>query len=800
MNRALSYSDHALRVLEFDRVRDILSSLANSSEGRRLLSDVIPCSTSGAARELLAEAGECMDALRFDDPLPSVDIEELTGIFPFLSIDGYNLGIEAIVAVAGNLEVARSIKRYFEPRADKYPLVSAVAEPLSSHDDFVRDVRRMITPDLHIADDATPELRSIRRRLAGARDALRKLVERKLNSLPDEIVSERVVTMRNGRFVIPVRDSMKNRVSGAVQDRSQSGRTLFIEPLESIESNNEVRELELAEQAEIERILIQLSRCIAAMADDIKLNQNILVRLDTIIAKARFGVRVDGVIPVIKDNPDLLIRKGRHPILEWKYRKAGEQSAVVPLDIELSGSAVTVVITGPNAGGKTVALKTVGLLTVMALAGIPVPAGENTAVFAPAGLYADIGDEQSIEDDLSTFSSHMKNIVTIFREAAPGSLVLLDELGGATNPVDGEAIALAVLKKLTALRAITLATTHHSGLKVFAHETAGVVNASMEFDRERLRPTFVFRMGMPGSSYAFEIAARMGMPEDVLSDAESFAGGERKSLEGLIAKMEEHAKRAENERKLAESERLTTETVRRDYEAKLEDFRHKRQELMQEAVAASQAIVGDANRAIETAIRVIKEKNASHEAIIEAKTIIREKTEEIRKQASKLRKKRPKHVRDPIETPAVGMTVWVESIGADAVVERVLDGGRKAQIRVGKSTATLIVQAGDLFKSDAPEKKEKQVVTVNVKSSGVDSYEIDLRGMVFDEARDELDIFLDRLHVSGYETAYIIHGKGTGALRKKIGAYLEKHPYVESQRLGEWNEGSSGVTVVTLAK
>jgi len=264
--------------------------------------------------------------------------------------------------------------------------------------------------------------------------------------------------------------------------------------------------------------------------------------------------------------------------------------------------------------------------------------------------------------------------------------------------------------------------------------------------------------------------------------------------------MEEHAKRAENERKLAESERLTTETVRRDYEAKLEDFSDKKQEPKQEAVAASQAIVGDANRAIETAIRVIKEKNASHESIIEAKAIVGEKTEEIRKQASKLRKKRPKHMRGPIETPAVGMTVWVESIGADAVVERVLDGGRKAQIRVGKSTATLIVQAGDLFKSDAPEKKEKQVVTVNVKSSGVDSYEIDLRGMVFDEARDALDIFLDRLHVSGYETACIIHGKGTGALRKKIGAYLEKHPYVERQRLGEWNEGSSGVTVVTLAK
>ena len=800
MSRTLSYSGHALRVLEFDRIREILSSLASSPEGRQLLTEVAPCSTSEAARELLAEAGECMEALRYDDPLPSVDIAELRGIFPFLSIDGYNLGIEAIAAVAGNLEVARAIKRYFESRAVKYPLAAAVAKPLEPHEDFIRDVRRMITPDLAITDDATPELRSIRRRLAGARDALRKLVERKLNSLPDEIVSERVVTMRNGRFVIPVRDSMKNRVSGAVQDRSQSGRTLFIEPLESIESNNEVRELELSEQAEIERILIQLSGRVAAMADDIKVNQDILVRLDIIIAKARFGVRVDGIIPLINDTPELQIRKGRHPLLEWKYRKAGEQSAVVPLDIEISGSTVTVVITGPNAGGKTVALKTVGLLTVMALSGIPVPAAEGAEVFAPTGLFADIGDEQSIEDDLSTFSSHMKNIVTIVREAAHGSLVLLDELGGSTNPADGEAIALAVLKKLTGLRAVTLATTHHGGLKVFAHETEGVVNASMEFDREQIRPTFVFRMGLPGSSYAFEIAARLGMPGDVLGDAEMFAGGERKSLDGLIAEMEEHVKRADDERRRAESERMATEAVRHDYESRLDEFREKKQALMQEALTESRTIVSEANRAIETAIRGIREKSATHESIVEAKAIVREKTEEIKKRAAKIRKKSPKPSREPVTTLETGMTVWVESIGADAVVEGILDGGRKARIRVGKSKATLIVQSGDLFKSDTPQKKEEQVVTINVKTSGVTSYEIDLRGMIFDEARAALDIFLDRLHVSGYERAHIIHGKGTGALRKKIGAYLAKHPYIESQRLGEWNEGSFGVTVVTMKK
>ncbi|MCE5249001.1 endonuclease MutS2 [bacterium] len=799
-NRIPLYNDHALKVLEFDRVRSIIASLARSDEGRSRISETIPSHDVAAVRSRLSEVGELLDALRFDDPFPSVDLVDIRNIFPYLKIEGYNLGVEAIAAVAGNLEVAGAVKSYFIDREAKYPRAAAMTRDMSPHEDIVRDVRRMITPDLKIADDATPGLASIRRRLNRALNALRNLVEKTLEGLPDDVVSERVVTLRNGRFVLPIRDSMKNRVPGAVQDRSQTGRTLFIEPLVSIEANNEVRELELAEQAEIERILILLSGRIASAADDVTHNQEVLVRIDTIAAMARFGVMVDGVVPVINDSPELTVRKGRHPLLEWKFRGNDSPSVVVPLDLEMGGSTVTLVITGPNAGGKTVALKTAGLLTVMALAGMPIPAGEGTAVFAPGGVFADIGDEQSIEDDLSTFSSHMKNIVTILREAGPGSLVLLDELGGATNPVDGEAIALAVLKKLTAVGAITLATTHHGGLKVFAHETAGVKNASMEFDKENLMPTFVLRMGIPGSSYAFEIAARLGMPGDVLRDAESLAGGERKSLEGLIAEMEDHVRRADDERRLAEKARIKAESVKRDYELKLEQFNTRKQELLSEAITESQAIVVDANRSIESAIREIKEHKASHESILAAKSTVSEKTEEIRKAAAKLPKRREKMKHRPIDGLTVGQAVWVDSFGADASVEEVLDGGKKARIRVGKSKASLVVNARDLSLSDTPPEKPKQVVAVNVHASGIESSEIDLRGKVFDDARAELEIFLDHLHMAGMETAQIIHGKGSGALRIKIGAWLEKHPYVESQRLGNWNEGSFGVTVVTLKK
>jgi len=797
--RTISYNDHALHVLEFDRVRKIVASLSQSEEGRNRLSETLPCRDIDSARELLSEVTEYMDALRFDDPPPSADINEIRNIFPLLRIEGYNLGIEAVANVAVNLEIALAVKRYFQEREDKYPRAGNITGELEPHEDIVHEIRKAITPQLEIADDATPELRSIRRKLVRARGLLRNIVEKTLNNLPDDVVSERLVTIRNGRFVIPVRDSMKRKVPGSVQDRSQTGKTLFIEPLESIEANNQVRELELAEQIETERILIRLSERIASVASDIKHNQGVLVRMDVIAAKARFGVTVDGIVPAINDVPELSIMKGRHPLLEWKFRKTGGASDVVPLDLTIDSSTVTVVITGPNAGGKTVALKTVGLITVMALSGIPVPAGPDTEVFAPTGVFADIGDEQSVENDMSTFSSHMKNIVTILNEAGPGALVLLDELGGSTNPADGEAIALAVLKKLTGIGAITLATTHHEGLKVFAYETDKVINASMEFDKVHLRPAFVLRTGIPGSSYAVEIAARMGIPGDVLRDAESLAGGDRKSLEGLIAEMEAHVLKADEERKLAESERLNMEKIKEDYENRLKIFKEKKQELMSEAIAESQAIIKDTNRSIESAIKGIKEKNASHKSIVEAKLIVREQSDTIQKAAKKLSKKKKKRKHKPITELYKGLAVRVESLDADAVVEDVLDSGKKARIRVGTSKASLVLNTHDLSQPDKQE-KIKQKVMVNVHSSEVESQEIDLRGMIFDDARAELDIFLDRLHMAGIETAHIIHGKGSGALRSKISGYLDKHPYIESQRIGNWNEGSTGVTVAILKK
>ncbi|MFC1551794.1 endonuclease MutS2, partial [Candidatus Latescibacterota bacterium] len=668
MTAPTSYNSHTLQVLEFGPVREIVASFADSEEGKAGLSEIVPLKDAAAARALLAETGEIMTAIMFDDAVPGMAARNIREIFPRLRIPGSFLGIEEIAAVGDNLELAVGICEYFGEKAEKYPIISHITSEIVFHPDILKQIRKTITPDLEIADTATPELHSIRRNLNRTRNSLRKIVEKRLAELSDDVVSERLVTIRDGRHVIPVRDSMKKNVPGAVHDRSQSGKTLFIEPLATIEGNNQVRELELAERAEIHRILLKLSDTISEIVDDLEHNQDVLVRLDMISAKARFGVRVEGVIPDITDEPVVGISGGRHPLLDWKFRKEGNVKTVVPLNMKIGGPDRTMIITGPNAGGKTVALKTFGLIVLMALSGIPVTSGPNTAVFAPPEFFADIGDEQSIEDDLSTYSSHIKQIVMILKNAGPKTLVLMDELGGGTNPSDGEAIALAVLKKLIGAGAVTIATSHHDGLKVFAHETESVMNASMEFDTKNHMPSFTLRAGVPGSSYAIEIAERMGMPADVLREVESIGGSEKKSLEGLILEMEEHARQAEKDRKAAESERLRSEAARIEYDKKLEDITAHKNEKMAEALAEAKQIIEDTNRAMEQIIKSMRETDASHDAIVDAKTVISDARAALKKKSAKAKPKKNAK-RKPLGTLKKGMTVWAESLGSHAVVE-----------------------------------------------------------------------------------------------------------------------------------
>ena len=394
----------------------------------------------------------------------------------------------------------------------------------------------------------------------------------------------------------------------------------------------------------------------------------------------------------------------------------------------------------------------------------------------------------------------MRHLVAIIDNSGPGSLVLLDEIGGGTNPDDGAALAVSALKTLTDSGALTIATTHLGALKVFAYDTPRVENASMQFDTDKLLPTFVFRTGVPGSSYAFEIAGRLGMSKEVLAEAERIAGGERKTLEGLIAEMEEHRRLSDEERQIAEHERVGLEAARREVERRLDDLKKRRNELMAEAVADAEKLVDDTNRRIESSIKTIRDEQASRDAIKAAKTMAEEVRHEVRHTAAQVKKPVKDREQIPVKRPEPGMPVWVASLDADAVVEEVLDNGGKARVRIGKSKASVVVVTKNLFAGKPTEKKREQSVSVNVRASVPESFDLDLRGMTFDEAHPALDNFLDQLHLSGIETGTIIHGKGTGALRVKVRSYLDTHEHVTSHRLGGWNEGSTGVTIVTLKK
>ena len=715
-----SYNEHTLRVLEFRAVKEIVASFADSAEGRERILDLEPVKDAGQARALLSEAAECLRAVRFDDALPAIPEPDLRESFAHLGIEGAVLEIEEITRVAASLEIAANCASYYKTRTEKYPLIAGIASGIQPQGELVKAIRRAITPDGVIADDASPELRSIRRRLNRARTGLRDRIEKKLAGLADTVVSERTVTIRDGRLVIPVWENMKRQVPGAVHDRSQTGRTLFIEPLEAIEGNNEIREIELAEREEIFRILAELSSRIGDIAETVERNHGILVHLDTIAARARYGAAVQASIPRLGSEPFVDIRQGRHPRLDWKFRKAGTGERAVPLDFKIGGGIHTMVVTGPNAGGKTVALKTAGILVLMALAGIPIPAGEDTVLYAPPELFADIGDEQSVVDDLSTYSSHITNIVSILRKATPGALALLDELGGATNPADGEAIALAILRKLASKGALTVATSHLDRLKLYASETPGVQNASMEFDTALHRPTFRLAMGVPGSSYAFEIAARLSMPAEVLEDAERLAGGERKSLAALIAELEQQVRESRQEREAAAEDRRQAESLRERYEQKLADFTTRKNDIIAGALDESKRIVADTNRRIESAIRELREKGASREAIQEVKAAVRETSAELEQKSEAVPARKPKTERKPVGELKQGQAVWIPSMEADGVVEEVLSGGAKARVRAGKGNAVLIIDRENLEASRSL-KKEEQAMVISTPATSVES-------------------------------------------------------------------------------
>jgi len=780
---------HTLEVLEFNRVLEIISSYSLSDLGREEILSILPSDQVEDIRRELDLTSELIDALKFDDPLPTEGIRDIRPILAKISKEGAVLAPEDLLPLSEFLAASRLIHGYISSRSGKYPLLHRELSGIRPYGELERRILSVIDENGRIRDSASPLLRRIRGELASSKDRLREKLRKLLDSLPQGVLSDRVITVRNGRYVIPVREGRKNRVEGLIHDRSDSGATVFIEPISTLEDNNRIRELELSERREIERILKALTAEVQSAADGIRENLRGLRRFDCIYSKASFAVDFEAGIPALNAEGRTILKGARHPLLVHRHRDDGYR--VVPLDMELGTDFDILVITGPNAGGKTVALKTVGLLTLMVQSGIPVTAGPGSEIAIFRKIFADIGDEQSIESDLSTFSSHVRQLVKVCRLSDSDTLALLDEIGSGTDPELGSALAISVLELLAERGTKAIATTHHGALKIFAHSHARVRNGSMQIDPETLRPTFIFRLGTPGSSYTFEIARKLGIPEEVILRAEGRSPDTGK-LEELIAELSAAHIRYDEEARKLEEERTKLEKLINEYEERLRSVRKEERRIRREALEDSKRIVSGANALIERTVAELRRSGADRESIKRARLLISDASRKIDEELRSMEEVRPRKP-EPLK---VGDTVWLEDVGLSGRVVKIDRGRGEVQIQAG--SAKLTVPIAELRKSPGGDTEVRSGISITAPSVSAVSPEIDIRGMTFDEAMPVLDKYLDDAYLAHLERVTIIHGKGTGALREKVGKFLKGHPRVKSQRLGAWNEGGDGVTIVEI--
>jgi DNA mismatch repair protein MutS2 len=771
----------AIRKLEFDRILDRLQQLTASEPARDLAAHLTPFSDASRVRLELTRVSEAKELLIIEGVAPLDGIKDVLPALKRSSIENHILTSRELLDIASTLRASRTLSVFIAKRRKEFPHLSELASSLFSDKIVEYNIVECVDEEGLIRDSASKDLRRIRQDMISTADILRKRLASILKRVSEkDFLQEEIVTTRDGRMVVPVKTEHKNHVPGFIHSSSASGATVFIEPAETLDLNNSLTELQLSEQREIARILGELSTQVREIRPQLEPSLGILATLDLLFAKAKYSIEVLGNPPAVSENSHLRLVQARHPVLLQRHRR----EEVIPLDLELGGDIRTLVITGPNAGGKSVAMKSIGLLALCAQSGLHIPAAPESEVCMFDSVFVDIGDEQSIENDLSTYSSHLLRMRDILLGANQRCLVLVDEIGAGTDPAEGGALAASILTELTKRGSITVATTHHGMLKAFAHETAGVSNASMEFDQETLKPTYRFRFGVPGSSYALELAKRLELPLPVLNMAREFVGEEKVKLENLITELERQSQDYRGQIQQVSSERDRLNSLVQAYEQKTKDLRHEMQVMRKQAVEEAKEIVRGAQSLIERAVKEIRESSAEKTIVQSA----RESVQQMRKKIEELAIDEPPATQEELrlgdivrskDTSQEGEIVEMKPplgtvlIGSTKLKVR-LDTLQKVKPRPGSSVS------GAVSSIYVPEGKN----------------EIDLRGLLGDEAIAQVERFLDDAVVAGLHRVDIIHGKGTGALRKRISEFLKTYPHIKAFRLGEWNEGGSGVTVV----
>ncbi len=781
--------EKVLKTLEYDKIRAMVAERTQCCTGRELAEAMEPVFTNGEAAGQMALTAEAEKLLIRTGRSPAEGFPDMRGCLKRVHAALY-LSPGELLGVARCLKAIRLCKEALES-AEDCPLLGNLAQWLQAHRSIEEEIGRCIAGEEEISDGASPALLRIRRSMRIANDRVRERLGNMIRSATfQKYLQEPLVTIRNGRFVLPVKQEYRQNVPGLIHDQSGSGATLFIEPTAVVELGNEYKKLLGEEEEEIQRILSELTALCAPYSQDILEGLGILGQVDLAFAKARLGREMEGVQPEMDQQGFLRIIKGRHPLIP--------KEQVVPIDVWLGEEFTTLIITGPNTGGKTVTLKTVGLFALMAQSGLFIPAQTGSRLPVFQAVYGDIGDEQSIEQSLSTFSSHMTNIVEILKQADAGSLVLLDELGAGTDPVEGAALAMSILEELHSRGCRTVATTHYSEIKAFALTRAGMENASMEFDVDRLCPTYRLFIGIPGKSNAFEISKRLGMEERLIEKAREYLKNEDVKFEDVISGAEAQRRQAEEERRLAAAERDATAKLREEMEKQRARLEGERETLRAKAREDSRRLVNETREEMEKLVAAIRAIPGLDQRA--ADRVIQRSRDALRKREADLAEPLEKKSQDPGAAPKQvrpGETVRILSLDQKATVLSPADAKGDVQVQAGIMKLTVKLKDLRLIQDTAPTKGVGKVQLDTQRQGGL---ELDVRGKLVDEAILEVDRYIDNCLMSGLDQVSIIHGKGTGALRAGIQDYLKRDKRVKSYRMGAYGEGDAGVTVVTLKK
>ena len=785
----------ALRTLEYTKVIDRLVNLVATQRGRELAEALQPSSEYQTVESNLALTEDAVRVLRHAASIPFGGIRDLRQVLGRARVGG-GLSGEELLAVGSTLRAVRLLKGFFAEYAEFIGGLEPWVQGLTVLRNSEFAIERSIDDNGTVKDDASEKLSQLRREIRVIQGRIKDKLDSILRSSQyKSYFQDALYTMRGDRYVIPIKQEYRHQFPGILHDQSASGATVFIEPMALVNMNNDLKGVISAEQVEVEKILLALSLQVAAAADPIEANCDILAQLDFVFSKARLAFEMHAVRPAVNVQGRVDLRQARHPLIV--------PASVVPVDIRIGNEFNTLLITGPNTGGKTVALKTLGLLSLMMQSGLFVPAAADSTLAVFENIFADIGDEQSIEQSLSTFSGHMTNLVRILSQVTPKCLVLIDEIGAGTDPEEGTALAMAILEHLREQGIRTIATTHYGELKAFAYTQEGVENASVEFDIETLRPTYRLLIGVAGSSNAFAISQRLGLPKELVEKARIMAGGEHQKFETVLSVMEEHKRASEKERQEAAALRQESVRLRQIIEREKQSWEIKKKDAMIKARAEADELMRQTRLEAEAVIRDLKQHystsgaSALQESVDSARRKIREKISEL-------------NPLEASETPVVfetdatakvvkGSVVLVANLGQQGNVLSV--EGDSVVVQLGALKMTVArnqcrVLKRSEQKSLEPARKARQLSTEKMQPV---SREIDIRGMNNEEASYVLEKYLDDAVLAGLDSVSIIHGKGTGALRKGVQTFLAAHPRVKGISIAEVNQGGTGVSVVKLA-